>query len=158
MLFFRFGHFGGVGFFHGAIGEGDGLGIAVADGFAEGIREGFGDVHVGVQVVEVDFEFFVFQQLDGVGEFVVVEEIVGDVPPTPLFGETAFLLRGGLGAARAGANPATPVRFHRRIIRGFNLNHRNFTTLQILLVNFHAGERKYLAVPTIVLLLGIRHG
>ena len=50
------------------------VGGATADGFAEGVGEGFGDVHVGVQVVEVDFESFFVHYFDGVGEFVVVEE------------------------------------------------------------------------------------
>ena len=59
MEFFFFGHGGGVGFFHGAVGEGDVVCGAAADGFAEDVREGFGDVDVGVQVVKVDFEFSV---------------------------------------------------------------------------------------------------
>ena len=55
--FFFFGHGGRIGFFHGAVGEGDVVCGAAADGFAEDVGEGFGDVYVGVQVVEVDVEF-----------------------------------------------------------------------------------------------------
>lgn len=60
MLFFLFGHGGGIGFFYGVVGEGDVVRGAAADGFAEDVGEGFGDVYVPVQVVEVDFEFSVF--------------------------------------------------------------------------------------------------
>ena len=60
MEFFFLGHFGGVGFFYGVVDEGDVVRGAVANGFAEDIGEGFGDVYIPVQVVEVDFEFSVF--------------------------------------------------------------------------------------------------
>lgn len=56
MEFFFFGHGGGVGFFYGVVGEGDVVRGAAADGFAEDVGEGFSDVDVGVQVVEVDGE------------------------------------------------------------------------------------------------------
>ena len=54
MALFLFGHFGWVYFFYGFVFEGYRVCRALADVFAEDVGEGFGDVYVGVEVLEVD--------------------------------------------------------------------------------------------------------